>query len=467
MWDDSSKFSLIRALVALVQMLVSPAVCVVTLLVSMQVMGVPFEQEYLALATISALLCLLFVRPVVTRQRTRFDSVTGIAAHVWLGWGAVIMVLLVLGYATKVSAVYSRRTLFLWFVLTPVGVTLAVVLLRRWAQQVLADASHARSAVIAGGNWVSQQFAMTLREYPELGFSLVGMFDDREASRCGAVLRDIWKGRFAELADFVREQHVDVVFIALPVAHLQRHGDWLADIQDTTASLYFMPDIFVFDLIQSQVMDINGIPVIALRESPFLGRRWLIKRLTDLVLASIMVVVLSPVLLAAALAVKLSSPGSVIFRQRRYGLDGEEIIVYKFRSMRVSEDGAKVVQATKDDPRVTPVGHILRKTSLDELPQLFNVIQGRMSLVGPRPHAVAHNEEYRRRIKGYMGRHKVMPGITGLAQVSGCRGETATLEDMERRVKYDLDYLRNWSLGLDLKILLKTLRVVLGDDRAY
>jgi putative colanic acid biosynthesis UDP-glucose lipid carrier transferase len=175
----------------------------------------------------------------------------------------------------------------------------------------------------------------------------------------------------------------------------------------------------------------------------------------------------SPLMIAIAIAIKFTSPGSVIFKQRRYGLDGREIIVYKFRTMTVSEDSDKVVQATPDDERVTKIGKFLRKTSLDELPQFLNVLQGRMSVVGPRPHAIAHNEEYRPLIKGYMIRHKVNPGITGLAQVLGYRGETKTIDAMEKRVEYDLEYLRNWSLSLDLRIILRTLRIVLRDKAAY
>ena len=168
-----------------------------------------------------------------------------------------------------------------------------------------------------------------------------------------------------------------------------------------------------------------------------------------------------------ALLVKLTSSGPVIFRQRRYGLDGQIIDVYKFRTMKVTEDGPIVQQATRDDERVTGIGRWLRRYSIDELPQLLNVLQGTMSLVGPRPHAVAHNEQYRRLIKGYMVRHKVPPGITGLAQVNGCRGETSRLEDMERRIEYDLDYLRHWSPTLDLRILMLTIVRVFGDRKAY
>jgi len=228
-----------------------------------------------------------------------------------------------------------------------------------------------------------------------------------------------------------------------------------------------VPDVFVFDLIQSRTGEILGMPVVALCETPFSGYRGVVKRLTDVSLSLLGMLLLFPLFVAVAVAVKLSSPGPVIFKQRRYGLDGKEIQVYKFRTMTVIEDGPTIRQATRDDSRVTPVGRILRRYSIDELPQLMNVVRGNMSLVGPRPHAVTHNEEYRKLIKGYMLRHKVRPGITGLAQVNGCRGETTRLEDMRARIEYDLDYLRHWSPGLDLKILFKTVVAVLGDRKAY
>jgi len=224
----------------------------------------------------------------------------------------------------------------------------------------------------------------------------------------------------------------------------------------------------LFDLIQSRTGELLGIPVVALCETPFCGYRGVVKRITDILLSAVLVVLASPLMFAIAVAIALSSPGPVIFKQRRYGLDGEEIIVYKFRTMTVVEDGASVVQARREDSRITPVGRFLRRHSLDELPQLFNVLQGRMSLVGPRPHAVAHNEEYRKLIKGYMMRHKVPPGITGLAQVKGFRGETARVEDMRARVECDLEYVRNWTPLLDIKILaLTAIRLLREDEKAY
>jgi putative colanic acid biosynthesis UDP-glucose lipid carrier transferase len=260
---------------------------------------------------------------------------------------------------------------------------------------------------------------------------------------------------------------VDLIYITLPMASQPRILKLLDELRDTTASIYFTPDIFLSDLIQARMDAIGDIPVVAICETPFYGINGLIKWASDIVLASTIVVLISPLLLAITIGVKLSSPGPVLFRQRRYGIDGREIIVYKFRTMRVLEDGQEIRQVTRDDPRVTPFGAFLRRYSLDELPQFINVLQGRMSVVGPRPHAVAHNEIYRKLIKSYMIRHKVKPGITGLAQVNGLRGETDTLDKMRARIECDLAYLRNWSLRLDLQIVLKTVFVVLKKKNAY
>ena len=253
-----------------------------------------------------------------------------------------------------------------------------------------------------------------------------------------------------------------MIYIALPMASQPRILRLLEDLRDTTASIYFVPDIFVSDLIQARVDSIGGLPVVAVCETPFYGFNGAVKRASDVVLASLILVLIAPLLLAIAIGVKLSSPGPILFKQRRYGLDGAQD-----RGLQVPLDDRgrgrrRGRQATRNDSRITRFGAFLRRTSLDELPQFINVLQGRMSIVGPRPHAVAHNEIYRKLIRGYMIRHKVKPGITGLAQVNGLRGETDTVEKMKARVEYDLDYLRNWSLLLDLQIILKTVVVVLG-----
>jgi len=238
-------------------------------------------------------------------------------------------------------------------------------------------------------------------------------------------------------------------------------------LHDSTASIYFVPDIRKFNVVQTYFDEVGDMPVIGVSETPFNGVNWMIKYAFDLIAAFVALVLLAPVMLGIAAAIRLTSPGPVIFKQRRYGLDGEEIVVYKFRTMTVCEDGGEIVQATKQDTRVTHLGKILRKTSLDELPQLINVLQGRMSIVGPRPHAVAHNEMYRKLIKGYMLRHKVRPGITGWAQVNGFRGETETIDKMEARVRYDIDYIRNWSLLMDIRIVMRTAALICRDPAAH
>jgi putative colanic acid biosynthesis UDP-glucose lipid carrier transferase len=265
----------------------------------------------------------------------------------------------------------------------------------------------------------------------------------------------------------VRDKNIQLIYLSLPMASQPRILQVLEELKDTTASIFFVPDMFVTDLIQGHSGSVCGMPVISVCETPFRGSSGVAKRLSDIILSVLILLLISPILVIVAAAIKLGSPGPIIFRQRRYGLDGKEIVVYKFRSMTVTEDGAAIKQAAKNDTRITPLGAFLRKTSLDELPQFINVLQGRMSIVGPRPHAVAHNEMYRKLIKGYMVRHKVRPGITGWAQVNGYRGETETLDKMQGRIDFDLDYLRHWSLRLDLYIIFKTIRLVIGDNKAY
>ena len=294
-----------------------------------------------------------------------------------------------------------------------------------------------------------------------------GFFDDRSAQRLDATPHQPLLGPLSQLPEFIKNNDIDVIFIALPLRHIRRVQDLLHALGDTTVSMYYLPDVLVSDQFQARVGEILGVPVIAMRESPFYGYRGAAKRLMDLVIASLVLLFTGPFLLAIAAAIRLTSKGPVLFRQRRYGLDGREIVIYKFRTMTVTEDAGWMNQASPNDARVTPLGRFLRRYSLDEMPQLINVLQGRMSLVGPRPHAVGHNEEYRRLIKDYMVRHKVPPGLTGLAQIKGFRGATPRLQDMQGRVHYDLEYLRNWSLLLDLKILVLTVPKLFQTDKAF
>jgi putative colanic acid biosynthesis UDP-glucose lipid carrier transferase len=259
----------------------------------------------------------------------------------------------------------------------------------------------------------------------------------------------------------IERREIDTVFIAEPMENNVRIREWIDRLADTTASVYLVPNLEAFDVLYSRWGAVGGHTVVSVFETPIFGIDGYLKRGMDILLSSIGLAVAAPLLFLIALAIRLTSEGPVFFRQRRYGLDGEEFLVWKFRTMSTMEDGRIVKQATKNDPRVTPVGRLLRRTSLDELPQLFNVLGGSMSLVGPRPYATAHNEHFRSLIRGYMLRHKVRPGITGLAQVLGSRLETDTTEKMAARIELDHRYIRDWSLWLDLKIMLKTIAVVL------
>lgn len=251
------------------------------------------------------------------------------------------------------------------------------------------------------------------------------------------------------------------------MAAVERIRHFIAMLSDTTVDTFIVPDLYSYSTHTTEVRMIGNMQAVSILSSPFDDGGAIIKRAEDLIFGTIITLLISPLMLIIAIGIKLTSRGPVIFKQDRYGLSGQKITVYKFRSMRVMENADVVTQATKQDPRVTRFGSFLRRKSLDELPQFINVLQGRMSIVGPRPHAIAHNEEYRKIVDNYMIRYKVKPGITGLAQVSGYRGEVDTLDKMEKRVQYDIEYIQNWSLWLDIKIILKTMTKGFSGENAY
>jgi putative colanic acid biosynthesis UDP-glucose lipid carrier transferase len=459
--------SLLIALMTALQTVTAPIVAIASLFAASGYWHLSFVDFPGTLAVVITLTFLVLVRPPLDVSKELGLRHLRLGVAVMLRWVFLIGVLIAVGRATHSLNSYPKAAVLTWFLITPVPMLLAAVLVHGIMRRLLMAAAGNRNVIIAGYNPTSLDLARRLQDSSVLRLKVEGFFDDRAADRLDVAADVRLLGKLTDLGPYTKQHAIDVIFIALPMRHLKRVVDLLDDLRDTTASIYYVPDIFVFDLIQARSSELLGIPVVAMCETPFHGYRGVVKRVSDLTLTVGVLLLTSPVFLMVALAVRLSSPGPVIFRQRRYGLDGLEIIVYKFRTMSVTEDGDYVRQASKTDARITRVGAILRRTSLDELPQLFNVLQGRMSLVGPRPHAVAHNEIYRKLIKGYMVRHKVLPGITGLAQVSGCRGETATLEAMEARVRYDLDYLRHWSPMLDIKILFLTALKMFRDDQAY
>lgn len=458
----------IVAVVAL-QAVLPAAVAVGVLFAVMVITDADFARHFYGMALVVLLLSMLLMRP----RRLPAGNVLGfffpMAVSITIRWLVLLAILLALAYVTKLSALYSRRIVLIWAAATPVMIVLATLQLEEILRKLLRDPANARKAVIVGCTDSSMVLAKRLRSGNQFCLSIVGFFDDRSRERLNLNKDNEIEilGTLEDLPQFVRTQHAEVVFVALPVRHMERVMRLMEALRDSTVSIYYLPDIFVFDLIQAQSGVIEGVPVIAMCETPFDTHRAVAKLITDVVLTTPLLIALAPLMLMIAVVIRLTSAGPILFRQRRYGLHGEEIVIYKFRTMKTSDDGAVVPQATRTDQRFTSVGRFLRRYSLDELPQLINVLQGRMSLVGPRPHAVAHNELYRKLIKGYMLRHKVLPGITGLAQVNGLRGETRTVEEMEARVRYDLEYLRSWSLGLDIEILARTAVRVLHDSQAF
>ncbi|TVO68095.1 undecaprenyl-phosphate glucose phosphotransferase [Denitromonas ohlonensis] len=443
-----------------IETFLDPAVAVATLFLVALAYGERPDAPYVIVALI--VFSLTFPGALFLHERFR-----RMLRKTVINWLIVAAILVVFGRASGYISVFPEEVIQAWLLATPIAL-IGMHSLARWVvPNILAMEGYTRTAIIAGCNETGLRLAQNFAENRYIGVRFMGYFDDRARDRLEGIGDAPLLGGLEQLADFVKHHHVDHIYLALPMASQPRILKVLDNIKDTTASVFFVPDIFVTDLIQGQVDHVGGMPVVAVCETPFIGISGMIKRMSDVILATLILILISPVMLFVAIGVKRSSPGPVIFKQRRYGLDGKEIVVYKFRSMSSCDDGAVVKQASKNDQRITPFGAFIRRTSLDELPQFINVLQGRMSIVGPRPHAVAHNETYRKLIKGYMVRHKVKPGITGWAQVSGYRGETETVEKMEKRIEYDLEYLRNWSLSMDLWIIVKTVVLVFRDRHAY
>ncbi len=451
-------------LIALSRFLLAPVVVVLTLLGSLLLTGTPFDERYFVLAILAASLAGHLLADVYLDSTLNPDYAKHVGS-VLVRWLGLVSFLAVVGYMAKSSTGFSRLVITTWIAVTPLFILMAESLLGRALGGVPASWGDRRALVIGAGE-LGKRLHEELSRDTSLRIRCLGFFDDRSPERLGDPSLQVLD-RISEVASFVRANAVNTVFITVPVSSRARFQAVLKDLRDTTASIYFVPDLRAFMMVRANAVNFKGLHLIGVCESPFLGINGIVKRLTDLVLASVAFLALSALMALIACGIRLSSPGPIIFRQRRYGLDGRQILVYKFRSMHVMEEGDAVVQAAPGDSRCFAFGRFLRKSSLDELPQLFNVLLGSMSLVGPRPHAVMHNELYRNRIPGYMVRHKVRPGITGWAQVHGFRGETDTDDKMKRRIDLDLDYLRNWSLMLDFVILARTLPLVFRDPRAY
>lgn len=383
--------------------------------------------------------------------------------RVWVAWLPVVMVLLGTAFLLKTTDRFSRLASGGWLALAPLTISVFRTGVRTVLRYLRAHGRNTRTVAVCGATEIGIRLANRILSTPHLGMRLLGFFDDRTPERTERVSMSFGGvvGRFDDVVRMARDGEIDLVYIALPLKAEPRVNELLSRLADTTASVYIVPDFFVFDLLHGRWSALGDVPVVSIFETPFYGVDGWVKRFEDIVLGTFFLTVGAPLMTLIAIAIKLDSKGPVFFRQRRYGLNGDVIEVLKFRSMTVAEDGDEVKQAGKNDKRVTRVGRLLRRTSLDEVPQLIHVVTGSMSLVGPRPHAVAHNELYRKKISGYMLRHKVKPGLTGWAQVNGWRGETDELWKMEKRIEHDLEYIRRWGLLFDLKIIFLTVFGVL------
>lgn len=385
-----------------------------------------------------------------------------------VSWLWTLLVIMFIDEAVALVDPIYKQYFWYWNLAVPVEIISWHVILRSINSLYRSYGKNKHRVAIVGATMLGIELEKNFREDDPSGIEFVGFFDDRhrltEDNQYGQTKLE---GDFDQLIKLAKEGMVDIVYVTLPLRAELRIKSIIEQLSDSTVSVNFVPDLFIFDMLGSTLSYINGIPIISIHDSPFYGVDGVMKRVFDVVFSIFALLIVAIPMAVIALAIRLTSPGPIIFKQRRYGFRGEKIVVWKFRSMTVCEDAQTVKQAKRNDPRVTKLGALLRRTSLDELPQFFNVLQGRMSVVGPRPHAIAHNEFYRGQVKGYMLRHKVKPGITGLAQVNGYRGETDTIEKMEGRIQQDLNYIRNWSLWLDIKIIVLTVLRGFGGPKAY
>jgi putative colanic acid biosynthesis UDP-glucose lipid carrier transferase len=403
-----------------------------------------FKIENLSIYQYAALLAIIlyfFIAELRSLYRSsRLQSYSDIALTIITTWATVGLILILLAFATKSSADFSRLTIGFWLISTPAFLGLERLFIYLILRRLRSTGSNTRTYAILGDRLSSEQLQSKIASLPWTGLSLHSTYQD-----LNLLLKD------------VQEKNIDYVFLTYSGNQQEEIIEAINGLADSTASVYLAPNVFLSDLLGSQWITLGNMPMITINDHPFYGTQWFLKKVEDSVLGLLFFLITLPLMTLIAVGVKLSSPGPILFKQRRYGLNGETIQVLKFRTMSTQDDGEVVVQARKDDQRVTTLGKFLRKTSLDELPQFLNVLQGSMSIVGPRPHAVSHNEHYRKLINGYMLRHKVKPGITGWAQVNGLRGETETLDKMKARVDYDLYYINHWSIWLDLKIICLTI----------
>ena len=383
-------------------------------------------------------------------------------------WFMVVVVMILLLFMLKTSAVYSRIWLGTWAILGLFFILASRIAVYSFLQYQRKKARNIRSIVIVGAGDLGRRVKEQIDLSPWTGYRVSAFFDD-DIELIGKWVDGIEvRGSIGDVESYVKNSDIDEIWLALPLRAEERMKELLYELRHQTVNIKLIPDIFGFSILNHSMTEVAGLPAVNLSDTPMGGANRIIKELEDRVLAFVILLLISPVALIIAGILKLTSSGPVLFKQRRHGWDGKVINIYKFRTMKLhTEMEGEVTQATLNDTRITRFGAFLRKTSLDELPQFYNVLQGRMSIVGPRPHAIHHNELYKEKVDKYMLRHMVKPGITGWAQVNGLRGETDTLEKMKKRVEFDLYYIENWSIWFDLKIIFFTIFKGFINKNAY
>ncbi|MBL4763834.1 MAG: undecaprenyl-phosphate glucose phosphotransferase [Colwellia sp.] len=437
------------------------------LIISLFFYGITFTQQYFMVSLIASSAFLLAAESCSLYRSWRAGSFKEIFFYNVIAWSVSAGFIMVFLFFTKTSADFSRVVITIWFSLTFFCLIGWRYIFSVFLMDMRKKGRNTRSVAILGLTQSTRHLAQEILNHPETGFRLTAIFEDRDKDRVDATYHNWLKGNIEAGVEQAKNNEFDKVYIGLPTLAQDRLSKILYQLGNTTANVELVPDQFMHGIINASINHVGEIQTVSVYENPMQGASTILKRIEDLVLSTIILLLIAIPMLFIALAIKYTSRGPVLFKQDRYGLDGKKIKVWKFRSMTVADNGSKVVQATKGDARITPLGAFLRRTSLDELPQFFNVLKGDMSVVGPRPHAVAHNEQYRKEVDFYMLRHKVKPGITGWAQINGWRGETDTLDKMEMRIKFDLEYMRRWSLWFDFKIVLFTIFRSFNDKNAY
>lgn len=456
--------------------LVDSSIILLTFFAAIDLFSVEWQPIYVWLMLFSIMLFNFFAESQDAYRSWRGTYLREEVQVILFAWVTSVFILILIDLLVLKQQVYSEPFITLWIIITPIELISWHVIVRMLLGFLRSKGFNTRKVAILGATTIGHRLEKAFKGMDWSGFRFVGYYDDRDVQNIAndTLDRPIRKeqdlevvGNFEQLVADCKMGKIDTVYITLALSAEHRVKRMTEMLADTTASVYFVPDLYLFNLLNSRWVDYQGITAISIFETPFSDVNSLIKRFEDIILSIIILSVIAIPMLFIAAGVKLTSKGPVFFKQLRYGMDGEQIRVWKFRSMTVMDNGEKISQATKNDARITKFGAFLRRTSLDELPQFFNSLSGEMSIVGPRPHAVAHNEEYRTQIAGYMLRHKVKPGITGLAQINGFRGETDTLDKMEGRVHYDLQYIQTWSLFLDLKIIFLTIFKGFKHKNAY